>query len=682
MTREQARQEINSRITELPKAKKRVSGHDSFICPFCGNGGGTDGTGISTKDGKGYKCFSCDFNGNGSNDYLGILKLLHSETEQDIFTRYNLTIDSDTSRPSAPTAPKIKQETQQETETETPPTDYTAYFLQAAKALQESPTGQEYLQGRGISLETAARYKLGFVSDWKHPKVPAAVPPTARVIIPTGRHTYTARDTNPNATEYVKQKVKGGEGIDGSPLFNIKAISSTESLYIFVVEGEFDALSVIEAGGQAVAIGGTANKNKFIQAVKETPPAVPLVLSLDVDANEAGQMAQADIKKELEALKIPFYEVNISGEYNDPNEHLQNNRTTFMAYIKNPIATAREQRRAAYMDKNAVLNCLNAFMDGIKESVNTPATPTGFTMLDEVLDGGFYEGLYILGAISSIGKTSFCLQIADQIAKKDDKVAKKGQDVIIFSLEMSKYELISKSLSRLTMIADKGKNDRGFFYARTNRQITDGAKWAVYGKRETDLINKAVDTYRNEYAPNIYIYEGIGDIGAETIKNIVREHISFTGNKPLVLIDYLQILQPYEMRATDKQNTDKSVLELKRMTREYKIPVLAISSFNRDNYLSPVNMASFKESGAIEYSSDVLFGLQFDGMDNLSEYEGTDERRKNASKADMLRKIEGWKTAEPRKVQLKILKNRNGATGENIYYNYYPKFNLFTENMR
>lgn len=63
-------------------------------------------------------------------------------------------------------------------------------------------------------------------------------------------------------------------------------------------------------------------------------------------------------------------------------------------------------------------------MDGIADSVNTPCISTGFAMLDEALDGGLYEGLYIVGAISSLGKTTLVTQIADQVASK-------GQDVLI-----------------------------------------------------------------------------------------------------------------------------------------------------------------------------------------------------------------------------------------------------------
>ena len=84
------------------------------------------------------------------------------------------------------------------------------------------------------------------------------------------------------------------------------------------------------------------------------------------------------------------------------------------------------------------------------------------------------------------------------------------------------------------------------------------------------------------------------------------------------------------------------------------------------SYDSPVSMASFKESGAIEYSSDVLLGLQYKGMDEADPKNSrgiTEKQRKS----------------ERRELELKILKNRNGASGESIYFDYYPQFNLFDE---
>ena len=86
------------------------------------------------------------------------------------------------------------------------------------------------------------------------------------------------------------------------------------------------------------------------------------------------------------------------------------------------------------------------------------------------------------------------------------------------------------------------------------------------------------------------------------------------GNAPVVVIDYLQILAPHNDRATDKQNTDKAVMELKRISRDYKTAVIGISSLNRQSYDEPISMKAFKESGAVEYSSDVLIGLQLEGV--------------------------------------------------------------------
>ena len=106
----------------------------------------------------------------------------------------------------------------------------------------------------------------------------------------------------------------------------------------------------------------------------------------------------------------------------------------------------------------------------------------------------------------------------------------------------------------------------------------------------------------------------MGDIGAAQVRDTIARHLSLTGRQPVVIIDYLQLLAPHEPRATDKQNTDKAVMELKRASRDYKLPIIAISSFNRQNYNTPVSMEAFKESGAIEYSSDVLIGLQFKGV--------------------------------------------------------------------
>ena len=73
---------------------------------------------------------------------------------------------------------------------------------------------------------------------------------------------------------------------------------------------------------------------------------------------------------------------------------------------------------------------------------------------------------------------------------------------------------------------------------------------------------------------------------------------------------------------------NKAVLELKRISRDFKLPVIAVSSLNRMSYGQRISMEAFKESGAIEYSSDVLIGLQLRGAGEAA-FDPTEAKKKN-----------------------------------------------------
>lgn len=128
-----------------------------------------------------------------------------------------------------------------------------------------------------------------------------------------------------------------------------------------------------------------------------------------------------------------------------------------------------------------------------------------------------------------------------------------------------------------------------------------------------------------------------------------------------MIVDYLQLVLPYSSNLTDKQNVDKTVLVLKEISSKYNTAVIAISSFNRNGYYTIAATESFKESGNIEYTSDVLMGIQFEGVGN-NDF--------NLPKA---------KAAIPRKIEYSIIKNRFGSAGEIIKYDYYAEYNLFVE---
>lgn len=311
---------------------------------------------------------------------------------------------------------------------------------------------------------------------------------------------------------------------------------------------------------------------------------------------------------------------------------------------------AEEEERSAYLATNTGAY-LQQFINGIAESVNTEAIPTGFETLDKVLDGGLYEGLHTIGAISSLGKTTLIMQVADMVAES-------GRDVLIFSLEMARAELMSKSISRHTL--QQAIRDGNTRNAKTARGITDGKRHINYSRAENELIRDAITAY-SRYAGRLYIQEGVGDIGVTQIRETVERHIRFTGRRPLCIVDYLQILSPYNERATDKQNTDKAVLELKRISRDFKLPVIAISAFNRTSYKAEAMFEALKESGSIEYTSDTVIGLQLKGA-GKKDFNPTEEKKR-----------------DPRQIELVILKNRQGKVGDKILFEYYPMFNYFID---
>lgn len=655
MNRETARAEIRGRLTEyVEQITEKSKGKNMYICPLCQSGTGKNRTGafsIDPKDPAKWRCFACGAGG----DIFDLVSLKENLTDYNsqlarLSTLFGVSVDRESGAQIA--AAKVQHRTEPPKQT-AQPQDYTAFFAEA----QAHITDTDYWSKRGLSLETVKRFGLGYVSNWKHPDRPNMYP-SARLIIPTGRGSYIARATDPETkNRYIN--------VGATDLF--EAVGDTESCRrIYIVEGAIDAMSIAEAGGRAIALNSVSNWRKLAEQIapngiyKEIHHQLPvIIIALDNDAKgeeTAALLADALTNREKPLYPVPCVRYNPSGDYKDPNEALVKDREGFINAVKYGITAPPDtlnsvNERKAYM-KTSALHHLQAFINGISESANTPPTSTGFKNLDKLLDGGLYEGLYFIGAISSLGKTTLVMQIADQIAQN-------GRDVLIFSLEMARSELMAKSISRHTMelTLKSGGDTRN---AKTARGITDGARYAGYSSEEHLLISEAISEY-SKYADKVFISEGVGDIGWRQIRDTVEKHIKYTGAVPVVIIDYLQITEPEDIRATDKQNTDKAVLELKRMSRDYKIPVIGISSFNRVNYKTKVSMESFKESGAIEYSSDVLIGLQL---------EGTGETNFDVNEA---------KARDPRTVEFVILKNRNGQTGGKTVFNYYPKFNLFTE---
>ena len=475
-------------------------------------------------------------------------------------------------------------------------------------------------------------------------------------------------------------------------IFNSTALNSRDKP-IFVTRREVDCLAIAQEHSAALAIGTTDKGLRlFASLVGMVKPAKPLILALGTDPD--GLLASAKLEKALDEAHVPYITAGyrLSGTQDSASALARMDRPALSEAVKkltgyalNPDIVSREteqralDRQKAADEAQAALDeaarlALKQQIDGynadhdadkvnyleyVANSEYLERIRTGYTDLDRYHEGGLTEGLYLIAAISSLGKTTFALQMCDWIARH-------GTDVLIFSLEMSRVQLQSKTVSRLASqnpAAGKIFTDRYGHEVFTAPGVREKARWKYYSPEQVNVIHQAEEEYFSQIAPHLYIHEGLMTTTIDDIKATVDLHIAATGHRPVVLVDYLQIISPTEeqVRMTDKQRVDQQVKALKIMSREKNIPVITVCSVNRMNYSTPISMEAIKESGGAEYSADVIWGLQLKGVG---------EKDFDVNRA---------KEQNPRVIEVKVLKNRDGRTGKTFTFMYYSASNLFSE---
>lgn len=179
--------------------------------------------------------------------------------------------------------------------------NYLSWYKQCRVALPQHNEAVQYLKNRGITMNTILRYGLGY-ADYKG---------APRVIVPITAHYFLARDIRDNApgsieSQFEKMKPKGSPS---GVLYNVGALDNDELdelKPVFIVEGEFDALTIMQEGYECIALGGTGNVPSLVRALlrrKEQGKALPpLIIALDAD--EAGEKAAKRLVSEITTLEI------------------------------------------------------------------------------------------------------------------------------------------------------------------------------------------------------------------------------------------------------------------------------------------------------------------------------------------------------------------------------------------
>lgn len=248
--------------------------------------------------------------------------------------------------------------------------------------------------------------------------------------------------------------------------------------------------------------------------------------------------------------------------------------------------------------------------------------PTGFTDLDNILAGFQKSDLVILASRPSIGKTSFALDIARNVALK------KKIPVGIFSLEMSSDQLVDR------MLAAEARVDAWRIRTGRLRSSGDEDDFAKIGEA-MGILSEAPIFIDDSARANVMEMRTLA-------RRLQAEH-----NLGLIIIDYLQLM---EGRTSDNRVQEVSEISrsLKGLARELNIPVLALSQLSRavENRSPQIpKLSDLRESGSIEQDADVVMFLY----------------REDREKPD---------TPNKNIVQVIVSKHRNGPLGTaNLYFN-------------
>ena len=569
--------------------------------------------------------------------------------------------------------------------------DFTEVAERLHKQLLDSPEGMKYFLDRGLSEDTIKRFKLGYepegineaLKDYPELHYYKSLAECYPYFIPMFKDGVCEYILPRQDKSILEKKLQEGElhktDKEGNKreypkTMNLKNVPTTmynfngamKNDLIFICEGWCDALSIENEGYKSVALNSVSGIGKFINMIQEVEDYQNKTYVIALDNDKSGKEARAKLKDELLKLKCRVKNLYPDGEgVKDINDMLLNDATA----LNNAILDIEQdilKENEKILTQNSCYSHLDSILNKFISNRNKKLLSTGYSKLDATLGGGLYNSLYVIGGISGLGKTSIVLNILENLAQEK-------QDVLFISLEMSREELVAKSLSRFTRetapkgfapvpkeLAPKGFNIKDY---PSQRDIQNG-NFDI----EAPSIQEGIINY-TEASKHIFIQEANFNYNTEKIREDISNHKRLRGKAPVLVVDYLQVLPCLKDYGDDKKNIDFNITELKRISREYDIPVIVISSIGRQYYKKSIDFEAFKSSGNIEFTADVVIGLQYSFMADIG----------NKSDSQIQEMYQEAKSQYPREVQTVILKNRNGSIGECTDFIYEPKYNYFKE---
>lgn len=363
----------------------------------------------------------------------------------------------------------------------------------------------------------------------------------------------------------------------------------------------------LQAKGQFERVGGFL----YLQNLMDAPST-----AVNID-HYCRLVKECALRRSLQVLGMEIYQSAKAGETPVPE---------LIESAEAKIYALRDDRARSAVEPFATT--LYREIERIEEAYERKSAFTGLrTGFDEIdyLTGGMQAGdLIVLGARPSMGKSALMMQMATHIAKE-------GHNALVFSLEMSREQLVRRILTTEAKI-DGGRMRSGYLSAE---------EWGSIGDASSRLWKMPLL---------------IDDTSAITVSEIRSQarRMAATGRLGMILVDYLQLIN-HTKRDTETQEIGASTMALKNMAKEFKCPVVLISQLNRGVESRPnkrPNLSDIRGSGDVEAHADIILFLYRDAY----------------YKQDKEPSSTGFEQAE-----VIVAKNRNGATGTAILGFFAPQ---------
>jgi replicative DNA helicase len=326
------------------------------------------------------------------------------------------------------------------------------------------------------------------------------------------------------------------------------------------------------------------------------------------------------------------------GEFGNYEEFLDDAETQI-------FKVAQQNRRDSFQPVGELLgDVVNELQTRSMERRQITGVPTGFTKLDEITAGLQPENLLIVAARPGVGKTSWAINVATHAALNHNI------PVLIFSLEMSKFELMER------MLAGEARIDS----SRMRRGMIEYGDWKSHIYPAADRLTKAPILIDDSAAPNILELRA----KARRFRGNPKYFPQTSDGRPplgLMVVDYLQLARGMGGRREESREREIADISrgLKALAKDLHIPVIAVSQLNRGlerREDKRPQLSDLRESGAIEQDADMILFIHREEM-------------------------YGTEGAEKNKAELIIGKNRHGPTDTIplTFQREYTKFQNYAE---